>query len=202
MLDADPPVELGHGPSAEANVTAGVDGEVPQIRPVEHVRGAIDRPALDEPGRVEHARCVRIEVPARLVAQLLAALQDPADIRMRVVERQLATVETADLAVVPVRAERRVDPAEPVEHLVERADIRVVVTDVDQDRHAHDVLDSVDARNRGRCAHPRLAFRIADWSDCANDSLVYVAPEIMLTLALCAFSASLRRIGSAFWLMY
>jgi hypothetical protein len=52
-----------------------------------------------------------------------------------------------------------------------------VIAEVDEDRHAHDVLDAAHARQR--LAYQAFSFVIADCSDCANASLVYVAPETM-----------------------
>src|SRR5207244_11057454 len=176
--------------------------EVPHVRLAEDFRGPVDRPALDEPGRVERSRRASVEVAACLLAQLLAAVEDPADVAVRVLERELVAHEPADLAVRLARTEARVDPAEPVEHLVERRLVGVVVADVDHDRHAHHVLDATNAgQDVGEHAHAFFALRIADWSDCANASLESVAPETMLMLALCARSASLFRIGSACELM-
>src|SRR3989442_26394 len=122
---------------------------------------------------------------------------------MSVPERQLASSDARDLTLVPVRAEHFVDRAQPVDGAVDLVSADLVVADVENDRHPHDVLDTPEAgQGGGDSAHARLALRIADWSEPANASLVYVAPETRSILALCALKASLRRIGMAVWLMY
>src|SRR5947209_2236843 len=120
---------------------------------------------------------------------------------MRLVQLKLAPAQPADLAVVFVRAERRVDPAQPVEHRVDHSVLDVVVAQVEDDRHAHHLLDAA-ATTRG-CGFDYHFFsaRIAAWSDCAKASLVYVAPETTSIRALCARSASCTSVGIAFWLM-
>src|SRR5206468_9639279 len=100
----------------------------------------------------------------------------------------------ADLTVVAVRAEHRVDPPEPAERALDVVVVETLVADVDHDRHPHDLCD--------RGAHAFRAFRIAACSEPTNASLVRVASETRSTFALCARSASLRRIGIAFSLMY
>src|SRR6266568_2124463 len=143
---------------------------------------------------------MHVEVPVRLHAQLLAAIEHLAHLGTGVLELQLAAVEAADLAVVLVRAERLVDEAQPLEHALERLVVDVLVPDVDDDRHAHDVLDPAQSGDDGGGAHD-FAFVIAAWSDWTNASLVSLAPETMSMFALCACSASLRRIGIACVLM-
>ncbi len=173
MLDADAPAVVGDRTAANNHVTAGVDAVVAQARFVEDRRRAVDRPALHEAGWIEHrlgdGPCV--EVPVRLMAQLLAPVEHLAHIRARVFEREVAAVDAADLAVVLVGAERGVDVAQPVEQAVESRVVDVRVADVDDDGHPHHVLDAV------HCYFQDLAARIADCSDCANASLEFVAPE-------------------------
>ena len=120
---------------------------------------------------------------------------------MRIRQLELAAIQTADLTVVLVRAEGRIDPAQPVEQLVEHGVVDELVTHVDDDRHAHDVLDPADAGQRR--GHQTCCARVsADWSDWMNASLVFDAPEIMLMLPVnCAASTSCSSIGSACWLM-
>ena len=203
MLDADAPVELRHGAAPQTHVAGGVHRVVAQPRLVEQRRGAVDGPALDEARRIDELRRggAHVEVPVRLRAQPLAAIEHVDDVRVRVLERELAAIQAADLAVVLVRAERRVHPAEPVEHAVEHALVDVLVAHVDDDRHAHDVLDAADAGER-RNHQTFCACRSADWSDWMNASLELDAPEIMLMPPVnCADRASCSSIGSACWLM-
>ena len=113
----------GQRAAAEADVAARVDRVVRGAGRVEDRGRAVDRPALDEPGRVELPRAPArdVEVAAGLVAQLLAAREHAADVGVRVLERELAAVDAADLAVGLERAERRVDDPQPVEDGVDRA---------------------------------------------------------------------------------
>jgi hypothetical protein len=158
MLDPDPPAELWHGASRQTHVAARADGEVADPHIAKELSGPIDRPALDETGRIERPGCPRVEVTTRLVAHLLAAVQHPANLRERLRHHELASGQPADLAVVLVRAEGRVDPPEPGEHVLEPCLVDVV-TDVHHDRHPHHVLDATDAgQHLGDCGHGPFAF--------------------------------------------
>ena len=204
VLNPDAPDRRRQSAAFEPDVAAGVDRVVPPAELVGDRGCPVDRPALDEAGRVDVvvAPSADVEEALRLAAQLLAAGEDLAHVRVRVCERKLAAVEPADLAVRDVGAERPVDEAEPVEQRVEGSRV-VDVADVDDDRHAHDLLDAGDAERRRSDGHDyqALALRIADCSDCANPPLVSVAPETMSILVLCARIVSWIRIGSACWLM-
>ena len=134
MLDADAPA------AAHADVAARVDGVAAQAALVEDRCRAVDRPALDEPRRIEQAACARVEVAVGLPVQLLAAREHVADVGLRVVQRELVAREPADLASVLVRAEHLVDEAEPVEHALDRLG-RVAVAHLNHDGHPHRVLD-------------------------------------------------------------
>ena len=94
--------------------------------------------------------------------------------------------DARDLALGPVGAEQRVDPAQPGEGGVE-ASPRSAVAHA-RDRHAHDVSVRSTARR---------ALSIAPCSESSQISLVEVAPDTTSTSALPAFSADSRRIGSA-----
>ena len=75
--------------------------------------------------------------------------------------------------------------------------VDVLVTDVDEHGHAHDVLDPTSPGcNGAHRGQTWFAFTRAAWSDCTNASLVYVAPEMRLMLALCARRAIFRRYGA------
>ena len=141
MLDPDPPAELWHGATRQPHVATGADCEVPDPRFAQEVGRPVDRPSLDEAGRVERPRCPRVEVAVRLFAQLLTAREGAANLGIRICYRELAAREAADLAVTLVRAERRVDPPQPAEHPLEGVVVDVLVSDVDDDRHTHHVLD-------------------------------------------------------------
>ncbi len=121
-------------------------------------RRTIDGPPFHEARRVDHVRggSTHVEVAAGLEAQRLAPVEDLAYIRMRVGECELSAIQPADLAVVLVRAERRIGDAEPLEHALENIAVDILVTDVDDDRHAHDVLDAPDTWSN--CRHERQTF--------------------------------------------
>ena len=201
MLDPDPPAVVRCRAAVQANVAAGVDRVVAEPGAVQDRGGPVDRPALDETGRVHQAGGPRVEVAVRLDPEPLAPGQHLADVVTRLLDRQLAAGQPADLAVLLVGAERRVDPAQPVEHRLEDLAAGALVADVDDNRHAHDLLDAANARHSGRGGHAARAFRIADWSDWTNAALASVAPETSCMFALCACSASLRRMGIACWLI-
>src|SRR3954447_18491312 len=144
--DADPPPAIRAGAAAGDDVTAGVDAEALGTRGGEPLRGARDRPALDEARGVEATGRADGEGAARRTVQAHAPRQHLVHLRPAVGQGQLAAVETADLAVLAVGAEGRVGLAEPVErHL----DVDVV-PDVDPDRDAHDVADLRHALERRR----------------------------------------------------
>src|SRR5439155_7718963 len=100
-----------------------------------------DGPALDEAGRVAMPRRARVEESVRLDAELFAACEHELDLLVRAGRRELAAFDAGNVAVLAVRAERRIDPAQPVEHADEVLVVGVLVADVDDDRHAHDLLD-------------------------------------------------------------
>src|SRR2546422_4241665 len=103
MLDADAPGELRHRATANAHVTTCADCVVVQAGVVENRRGAIDRPAFYEPGGIDGTPGrAHVEVPVRLVAKLLATVQDLPYVRMGVLASQLATIDAADLTFVLV----------------------------------------------------------------------------------------------------
>ena len=78
--------------------------------------------------------------------------------------RELTTVQAADLTVVLVGAEGRIDEAQPVEDGVDQASPSTVVANVDDDRHAHDVLDPAETR-RARDHQTFLAWSSAACSE-------------------------------------
>src|SRR5262245_52488211 len=135
MLDADPPDRIGTRAAPKDDVTARVDRVVPHARPVEDQRAKVDGPALDQPGGVEDAARTRVEVAVRLLAEPLAAVEDPADVPGSVGRVKVTPRDPADLALRLVRGERQVDLAEPLEEVVEHAVVDVFA-DVDDDRHA------------------------------------------------------------------
>src|SRR5947199_78806 len=120
MLNADAPDGLRVRTTAQADVAAGVDRVVTHARVVEKARAAVDRPTLDEPGRVERTTRTHVEVAVRLVAKSLAAGEDLLDIRQGVRYVELAAGDPADLAVRFVRREGSVDRPEPFEQHVEQ----------------------------------------------------------------------------------
>ena len=112
-----------------------------------------------------------VEVAVANLARNLAHAQDVAQLMATTVLAQLAAVESAYLAVLLVRAEACVDGAEMFEgslnsYLCRRVEVGAVIfriTNVDDDRGAHDVLDPAEplARPGGR----HRIWASADWSD-------------------------------------
>ncbi len=143
VLDADAPRQAGRALAPHAHVAAGVDAQVARAGADEHRRRALDGPTLHEGRRVDDTAGADVEAAAGARPQGLAAREHGPDLGRGVAERERAGVQAADLAVGAVGAERRVDPAQPVEGTVERAGIDLVVAHVDADGHAHDDLDAV-----------------------------------------------------------
>ena len=153
VADADAPAA-----AAQHHVAARVDQEAPRAGPLEQRGRALDRPALDQPARVQRAgeRRARVERAARRRAQLVAAVEHRTHLRVRVGPAQLAPVQPADLAARVVGAERGVDEAQPREDRVQRLRSGAA-RDVDPDRHAHHVLDALSHGAPPRS--PRAATR-------------------------------------------
>jgi hypothetical protein len=169
MLDPHSPDRVRTGASDEPDVAPGVDGVVLEAHACEQAGGPVDGPALDEPRGIECARGIGVEVAGRLSPQLLAPHEYLPHLRRRVRDGEVAAGDAADLAVGVVGGERLVDLTEPVEDRVEGALVHHVVAEVDEDRHAHDLLDPAYAR-RFDCDrhHAFFARRIAACSDWAN----------------------------------
>jgi len=166
MADADPPAAPGRRPAARDHVAAGVDAEARRAGGREPGGGAVDRPALDEPRRVEPAGGPDGEEAARAALEREAAREDLVDLGRAVGEPDLAAVEAADGAVRAVGAERRVDLAQPGERGL---DVDARAADVDADRHAHDVTDhegggwSGGGRHEGRVGPLAGSWLGATW---------------------------------------
>ncbi|HLM51552.1 MAG TPA: hypothetical protein VK279_13485 [Solirubrobacteraceae bacterium] len=69
--------------------------------------------------------------------------------------RDLAAVQTGDLAVGPVGREHAVDPPQPFEHLLDARRADGDVADVDEYRHAHHLLDPADHGRPARLSAER-----------------------------------------------
>ena len=169
VTDADVPAVLRRRAAADDEVASGVDRKVLRAGVLEDRRGTVDGPALDEAGGIETAVGSGVEVATRVFAELLAALQHVSHLRVRLLLRELATPDAADLALGLVRRERVVDEAQPVEDLVDGCLLHDGVADVDDDPHAHHVLDG---------GHTRRPLRSAICSDFSNATLVSVASEM------------------------
>ena len=173
MLDPDAPRPCRPGPAAHADVPARIDRKAREPSLLEERDGPVDRPALHERGRVESTGRTVVEVAPRLPAKLLTAFENAAHLRVRLLDGAFAPGQAADLALGLERAERRVDPTEPLEHFVDRVRGDRFVADVDDDRHPHHVLDATETRCDLRgSAHTLFALTSASCSDCANASLV------------------------------
>jgi hypothetical protein len=99
---------------------------------------------------------------------LIAPGEDALHLLMGIVELQLAAIQAADLAVRLVGAEGLVHPLQPCEKALGDRIVDIVVSEIEDDRHAHDVLDAACSRQDLRDGHARFAFRIAACNDCAN----------------------------------
>src|SRR6478736_2599119 len=122
MPDPHPPRPPGFGLAARHDVPARVDPVVAPAGRVDQPRRFLDRPALDEPGRVEQAvRAVttRIEGAAGHDRKVVAGGQDVTDVEAARLDGKLAVREPADLAVGAVHAEPGVDVTELLDDLVE-----------------------------------------------------------------------------------
>src|SRR5262245_25449619 len=119
---------------------------------------------------------------------------------MRVIQLELAALETADLAVSLVRAEGVVDETKPREHVVDGGGADIGVTDVDEDAHPHHVLAALKPGRRRR-RHTRRALASATWSDSSNAVDVSVASEMMsIFVANCSSSTCCASSGMTFLL--
>ena len=135
MADADPPRPV------RDDVTAGVDAEPLDPGRLQAVRGALDGPALDQRGGIERAGRTGVEVAAGLRAQLLAAPDDPAQVRAGLLGGEVAATEPGHRAVVPVGAELGVDLVQPGDGGVDRGARRPLAAHVERHGGPHDVLD-------------------------------------------------------------
>jgi hypothetical protein len=63
---------------------------------------------------------------------------------MKPVQRQLAAVEAAYLAVRLVCGEVAIDPVQPVDRHLERSLRKMLIADVEEHREAHHMLEMVD----------------------------------------------------------
>ena len=157
VLDADRPAA-----AADDEVAARIHGVPPNTGRVEQRSRTVDRPSLDEAGRIEQLgrRRACVEVAVCRCARLLAEPEHRHDTLIGISDLELAAVDAADLAVGLVRAEDAVDPPEPPEDVVDDALVDGVVGNVDEDRHSHDVLDALH--------QTFFAASSAAWSDWLN----------------------------------
>ena len=143
--------------------------------------GTFDRPAFYNSARVETAARPSIEKAARCPVELVAERDHLLQFLAALVNWQFAPVKTAHFAVRFVGAERVVDPVQPIGHASQgRVDLDPRRRGAHVKGHdcAHDFFMVDIARCPGHAeGHVMVALSRADWSDWANASLVYVAPE-------------------------
>jgi hypothetical protein len=150
-----------------SDVAACVDAPRHTRKAAQFVAGQVDRPPLDEPGRVEARHTVRVrqqrrEGAARELLRLTTDAGRLVDERVAIAQRQFAAPQPAHLGVRRPRGEDLVHPGK--EGVCRRhglLDLRpgqVVTAQVDAHRHPHVVLDP------GPAGH-KLALSIADCSD-------------------------------------
>jgi hypothetical protein len=123
VSDADPPGGPRRSLAADDDVAAAVDAVVPGSGGLEDLAGILERPTLDQTGRVQAAiRAVRpdVEVALARVTDLLAEIEDGAQIGAAVVLEISPRLRSADFALGLVRAEAQVDIAQVIEGLIER----------------------------------------------------------------------------------
>jgi hypothetical protein len=138
----------GRGLAGQLNVPAAVDCVVRGATGAQDVAGALDRPTLDHAGRVEPAGRPHREVAVAGLGQSGAQRQDGPHVGVAVGRRELTAVESADLAVRPVRREGPVHPVQPLDG-VGQDGRRHLVAQVERDDSAHDVLDVTSGEAAG-----------------------------------------------------
>ena len=137
------------------HVAARVDREVEGAGALQQLPGAVERPALDEPGGIDRAETFPrldagigadpdVERPPALFGHAITQRQHCSNVRAGVGETKVAAPEAADLGVVPPRGEHVVDMPEPVEDLVDDGWLDDVAH-VEADGGAPDLLDAVGA---------------------------------------------------------
>ena len=159
MADPDPPGFAARGQTPSHDIAASVDAVVAAAGCVDLPGGLLDRPALDETRRVEAA--VRpvpagIEGAARSDRQVLAGGDDVADVGAGVSLAELATHQSADLAIGLVRAEAGIDVMKTRDDLTNDLVSHQRRLKLDADGRPHHVLDPAQAAGDLR-AHPRPA---------------------------------------------
>ena len=175
MPDPDPPRPPGFGLASGHDVAAAVDPVVAPAGAVDPPGGLLERPALDEAGRIEPpigAVVPGIEGAAGDDREVVARRQHVADIEAGVLLTELAAGHAADLAVGSIGAEAGVDIVELGEDLVDDVLGHERRPDVQADGRAHDVMDAPLRHDLRHGGHHNPAWSSAAWSDCAYASLV------------------------------
>jgi len=124
----------------------------PGARVLEDSACALERPSLDEAGRIQPAfGSMRPDVEVALArqARLLAQRQNLDKVWAAVRLIQFASNQPADFTVGLVGAESEVDVAQVVEGPIQRRPGDGCVANIQADRGPHDVLDSVEAGQGG-----------------------------------------------------
>lgn len=162
VLDGDPPGGRVRPGAVDGDVAAGVDQGVVGAEVVQASDQTgeclLDRPALDQSGRVEPDRALAVREPggegaAGALAGELAQRGDMADPRMRVAQRVASVPDPADRTVRPPDAEHRLVRPQLRVRLLDRLgdgfSAGVRATDVDAHRQPHDLGDEGAARESG-----------------------------------------------------
>src|SRR3954468_7759155 len=169
MSDAHAPRDPRFWLTADDDVPAGIDPVVPAARGVDQPGGLLDRPALDESGRVAaaiSAVTAGIEGTAGHGRKVVAGSHHVPNVQTARLQVDLSSREPADLAVRAIGAEPGVDVAQLLHHLVEDRRFDQRLADVDADGRAHEGFDAAH-RPRPRDDHPRPAWSSAAWSEFA-----------------------------------
>jgi hypothetical protein len=137
VANPHPPALTGRRLPPHHNVAACPDEEVSGSGGLQHGRGPLHRPSLDEPGWVKAASRMNVKGASAAALDLRAEPQHLAHLRPAFRLGDLATEKPADLAVAPEGAEGVVDLAEPGERRLNRSRVDAGVVNVHRDHRSH-----------------------------------------------------------------
>src|ERR1700694_5628599 len=142
VADTHPPWPTRRSLTANDYVAARVDAEVARPVHLQNGGGTVNGPTLDERGWVQAAVGVvspDIEDAIALTVYFLAQVEDLAHLTAALVEGELTPTEPADLAVVLVGAEARVNLLQPGDDILQ-CRLGQRIAQIDADHRSHDPL--------------------------------------------------------------